>query len=58
MEILLPVIIVGIIGLIAGVGLSLASKFMAVPVDEKQEKIRVLTAVPAAFRDATATPRR
>ena len=40
MEILLPVIIVGIIGLIAGVGLSLASKFMAVPVDEKQEKIR------------------
>ena len=40
MEILLPVIIVGIIGLIAGVGLSLASKFMAVPIDEKQEKIR------------------
>ena len=40
MEILLPVILVGIIGLIAGVGLSLASKFMAVPVDEKQEKIR------------------
>lgn len=40
MEILLPVIIVALIGLIAGVGLSLASKFMAVPVDEKQEKLR------------------
>ena len=40
MEIFLPVIIVGAIGLIAGVGLSLASKFMAVPVDEKQEKLR------------------
>lgn len=40
MEILLPVIIVGIIGLIAGVGLSLASKFMSVPVNENQEKIR------------------
>lgn len=40
MEIALPIIIVGIIGLIAGIGLSLASKFMAVPVDEKQEKIR------------------
>ncbi len=40
MEIALPIIIVGIIGLIAGVGLSLASKFMAVPVDEKQEKLR------------------
>lgn len=40
MDILLPVLIVGVIGLIAGVGLSLASKFMYVPVDEKQEKIR------------------
>ena len=40
MELLIPVIIVGVIGLIAGIGLSLASKFMAVPVDEKQEKIR------------------
>ncbi len=40
MNILLPVIIVGIIGLVAGVGLSVASKLMAVPVDEKQEKIR------------------
>lgn len=39
MEIILPVIIVGVIGLIAGVGLSLASKFMAVPVDERVEKI-------------------
>ncbi|MCQ2450039.1 MAG: RnfABCDGE type electron transport complex subunit B [Clostridia bacterium] len=40
MDILLPVIIVAVIGLIAGVGLALASKFMAVPVDEKQEKLR------------------
>ncbi len=40
MEILLPVIILGVIGLIAGVGLSLAAKFMAVPIDERQEKIR------------------
>lgn len=40
MEILLPVIIVGAIGLIAGVGLALASKFMAVPADETQEKLR------------------
>lgn len=39
MDIILPVIIVGIIGLIAGVGLSLASKFMAVPTDERVEKI-------------------
>ena len=40
MEILLPVIIVGAIGLIAGIGLSVASKIMAVPVDEKTEKLR------------------
>lgn len=40
MDILLPVIIVAIIGFIAAVGLALASKFMAVPTDEKQEKIR------------------
>jgi len=40
MEILIPVIIVATIGLIAGLGLALASKFMAVPTDEKQEKIR------------------
>lgn len=40
MEILIPVIIVAVIGLIAGIGLSVASKLMAVPVDEKQEKIR------------------
>ena len=40
MDILLPVIIVSVIGLIAGLGLALASKFMAVPVDEKQEKVR------------------
>lgn len=40
MQILIPVLIVVIIGLIAGIGLSLASKFMAVPVDEQQEKVR------------------
>ena len=40
MNILLPVIIVGVIGLVAGVGLSVASKLMAVPVDENVEKIR------------------
>lgn len=40
MDILLPVIIVAVIGFIAAVGLALASKFMAVPVDETQEKLR------------------
>lgn len=46
MAILLPVIIVGVIGLIAGIGLSVASKLMAVPIDEKEEKIRA--ALPGA----------
>ncbi len=40
MDILIPVIIVAVIGFIAAVGLSLASKFMAVPVDETQERLR------------------
>ncbi len=40
MDIILPVLIVAAIGLIAGLGLALASKFMAVPTDERQEKIR------------------
>ena len=40
MHIVLPVIIVAVIGLIVGLGLSLASKFMAVPVDEREEKIK------------------
>ena len=40
MDILLPVIIVLVIGLIAGVGLSIASVLMAVPVDEKVEAVR------------------
>ena len=39
-QILIPVLIVAVIGLIAGVGLALASKFMAVPVDERQEQLR------------------
>ena len=38
--ILLAVIIVSAIGLIAGLGLSIASKVFAVPVDEKAEQIR------------------
>ena len=38
-QILIPVLIVAVIGLIAGVGLALASKFMAVPVDERQEQL-------------------
>lgn len=40
MEILIPVLIVLVIGLILGLGLSFADKFMSVPVDEKQSKIR------------------
>lgn len=40
MEILLPIIIVLAIGLIAGLGLSIASIAFAVPTDEKAEKIR------------------
>ncbi len=39
-NIILPVLIVTLIGLIAGLGLALAAKFMSVPTDEKQEKIR------------------
>lgn len=46
MEIVIPVVIVAVIGLVAGIGLSLASKFMAVPVDERQEKVRA--ALPGA----------
>lgn len=38
--ILLPVIIVTAIGLIAGLGLALAAKFMAVPTDERESQIR------------------
>lgn len=40
MDIFIPVLVVSVIGLIAGLGLSLAAKFFAVPVDEKQAKIR------------------
>lgn len=40
MEILIPVIIIAVIGLIAGLGLSFASKYMAVPVDETEAAIR------------------
>ncbi len=40
MEILIPVIIVLAIGVVLGLGLTFADKFMSVPVDEKQVKIR------------------
>ena len=40
MEILIPVLVVLVIGIVLGVGLTLADKFMSVPVDEKQMKIR------------------
>lgn len=40
MQILIPVIIVAAIGLIAGLGLSLASKYLSDPPDEKFEAIR------------------
>lgn len=40
MEILIPVIIIAVIGLIAGLGLSFASKYMSVPVDQTEAKIR------------------
>ena len=40
MEILVPVLVVLIVGIILGLGLSFADKFMSVPVDEKQIKIR------------------
>ena len=39
-SILIAVGIVSVIGLIAALGLSIASKIFAVPVDEKAEKIR------------------
>ncbi len=39
MEIFIPVLIVALIGLVAGVGLAFASKYMAVPVDERVEKL-------------------
>lgn len=40
MEIILPVIIVSAIGLVAGLGLSVASKYLSEPTDELVEKIR------------------
>ena len=40
MSVFLPVIIVAVIGIIAGLGLALAAKFMSVPVDEKETEIR------------------
>lgn len=46
MTILIPVIIVAVIGLIAGLGLSLSSKYLSDPPDEKLEAIR--DALPSA----------
>lgn len=40
MDILTAVLVVAVIGAVAGIGLSVASVVMAVPVDEKAEKIR------------------
>ncbi len=40
MPIIIAVLIVTVLGLIAGLGLSLASKFMDVPTDEKEAEIR------------------
>ena len=40
MSIIIPVLIVAAIGLVLGLGLALASKFMAVPTDEREAKIR------------------
>ena len=40
MDIIIPVVIVAAIGLVAGIGLAVASAVFAVPVDEKAEKIR------------------
>ena len=39
-NILIPVLIVAVMGVVLGLGLALAAKFMAVPTDERQEKIR------------------
>ena len=46
MDIILPVIIVSAIGLIAGLGLSIASKYLSEPADEVKEQIRA--ALPGA----------
>ena len=44
--IIIAVVVVSVIGLIAGLGLAVASKVMAVPVDEKAEEIQA--ALPGA----------
>ena len=40
MDLIIPITIVGIIGLICGIGLSIVSEIMAVPTDEKIAKLR------------------
>ncbi len=47
-EILIPVIIVAAIGLIAGLGLAIASAVFAVPVDEKRLLSENVSPVPTA----------
>lgn len=42
MQILMPILIVAVIGIVAGLGLSIASVVMAVPVNEKAEAIRAV----------------
>ena len=43
-SIVLAVLIVSAIGLIAGLGLAIASKIMAVPADEKADEIEAILA--------------
>ena len=52
--IIIAVVIVSVIGLIAGLGLAVASKVMAVPVDEKAEEIQA--ALPGAAAPAMRQP--
>ena len=61
MEILTPILIVGIIGLLAGVILAVASIVMAVPKDETAQALEEIlpgqTAEPAGSPAVRATPR-
>ena len=60
-DILFPVMIVGIIGLLAGVGLAVAAIVMAVPVDRKAQAIKEAASwancAPAAIPAAKGTLR-
>ena len=52
--IIIAVVIVSVIGLIAGLGLAVASKVMAVPVDERLRRFRA--ALPAQTAARAASP--